>query len=90
MREGTLVLGACHKVGRSASRHIDDVVTRDEPHITIPYDITCPGCGTVSKQAVSGGGVTTLASNQSSPNCLAVDATYVYFGTSNALKRIAK
>jgi hypothetical protein len=51
---------------------------------------TCPGCGTVSKQAVSGGGVTTLASNQSSPNCLAVDATYVYFGTSNALKRIAK
>jgi hypothetical protein len=51
---------------------------------------TCSSCGTVSKKSVSGGSVTTLASGQSSPSCLAVNDSYVYFGTKNALRRVAK
>lgn len=48
----------------------------------------CPT--TVVKQSLVGTLSTTLASGQDGPRSLAVDASYVYFGTASALKRIAR
>jgi hypothetical protein len=51
---------------------------------------TCSSCGNVVKKPLGGGAKTVLASGQTSPSAIAVDATHVYFGTSNALKRVLK
>jgi hypothetical protein len=51
---------------------------------------TCSDCGTVMKQSIGGGAATTLASGQISPRAIAIDDTYVFWGTTTALKRIPK
>jgi len=51
---------------------------------------TCGSCGTVVKKSLSGGSSTTLASGQNNPISIAVDATHVYYGTNDALKRAAR
>jgi len=51
---------------------------------------TCSSCGTVEKQPLAGGTRNLLTSGQDQPISLAVDGRHVFFGTSTALKRIAK
>lgn len=50
----------------------------------------CGSCGTLVKKPLSGGTSITLATGLSNPSAIAVDATYVYFGTSNTLGRVLK
>jgi hypothetical protein len=51
---------------------------------------TCSTCGTVQKQRIAGGLTVYLANGQDSPACIAVDDTYVYWGTTDALKRVRR
>jgi hypothetical protein len=51
---------------------------------------TCSTCGTVTKQRIAGGLTVYLANGQTSPACIAVDDTYVYWGTTDALKRVLR
>jgi hypothetical protein len=51
---------------------------------------TCSTCNTVMKQTIAAGGATTLASGQTGANAIAIDDTYVFSGTTTALKRLPK
>jgi len=50
----------------------------------------CGSCGNVMELQLANGSTKQLASSQSSPISLAADDTYVYFGTSDSLKRVVQ
>jgi hypothetical protein len=47
----------------------------------------CYSCGTIVKQPIDQGPAVILASNQASPSCIAVDDSFVYWGTDSALMK---